>query len=131
MHYGIRGNKKIHILQAIRWIAEAWEKVTAEKCFRSPGILDSEFELRSLDILNGEDPFEDCNIDGDDTELVDLVSRVQVENSCSVKELIHSEDDISVCDEVSDDTWDDAFFSELGPVIKQSNSKDNDIELCS
>ena len=31
---------------------------------------------------------------------------------------------------MSDDTWDDVFFSELGPVIKQSNSKDNDIELC-
>ena len=127
--------KKIHILQAIRWIAEAWEKVTADtikKCFRSSGILDSEFELRSLDILNGEDPFEDCDIDNDDTELADLVSRVQVENSCSVKELIHSEDDIPVCDEVSDDTWDDAFFSELGTVIiyKQSNSKDNDIQLC-
>ena len=36
-----------------------------------------------------------------------------------------------MCDEVSDDTWVDAFFSELGLVIKQSNSKDNDIELCS
>ena len=63
--------KKIHILQAIRWIAEAWEKVTADtikKCFRSSGILDSEFELRSLDILNGEDPFEDCDRDGDDNE---------------------------------------------------------------
>ena len=108
-------------------------KITADtikKCFRSSGILDSEFELRSLDILNGEDPFEDCDIDNDDTELADLVSRVQVKNSCSVKELIHSEDDIPVCDEVSDDTY-DAFFSELGPVIKQSNGKDNDIELCS
>ena len=36
-----------------------------------------------------------------------------------------------MCDEVSDDTWDDPFFLELGPVIKQSNSKNNDIELCS
>ena len=47
--------KKINILQAIRWIAEAWEKVTVDtikKCFRSSGILDSKFELRSLDILN-------------------------------------------------------------------------------
>ena len=80
--------------------------------------------------MNGEDPFEDCDIDSDDTELADLVTRVQVENSCSVKELIHSEDGTPVCDEVSDDTWDDAFFSELGPVIKQSHSKNNDIELC-
>ena len=99
--------KKINILQAIRWIAEAWEKVTVDtikKCFRSSGILDSKFELRSLDILNGDDPFEDCDVDGNDTELADLVSRVQVENSCSVEELIHNEDDTPVCGEVTDDT---------------------------
>ena len=57
-----------------------------------------------------------------------------MENSCSDKELIHSEDDIPVCSEVTDDTWDDAFFTELGPEAKQSNSKDKDIdsiELCS
>ena len=129
--------KKINILQAIRWIAEAWEKVTVDtikKCFRSSGILDSKFELRSLDILNGDDPFEDCDVDGNDTELADLVSRVQVENSCSVEELIHNEDDTPVCGKVTDDTWDEAFFSELGPVAKQLNSKDDDIdsiELCS
>ena len=129
--------KKIYIFQAIRWIAEAWEKVTVDtikKCFRSSGILDSKFELRSLDILNGDDPFEDCDVDGNDTELADLVSRVQVENSCSVKELIHNEDDTPVCGEVTDDTWDEAFFSELGPVAKQLNNKDDDIdsiELCS
>ena len=129
--------KKINILQAIRWIAEAWEKVTVDtikKCFRSSGILDSKFELRSLDILNGDDPFEDCDVDGNDTELADLVSRVQVENNCSVEELIHNEDDTPVCGEVTDDTWDEAFFSELGPVAKHLNSKDDDIdsfELCS
>ena len=31
--------------------------------------------MNQIIILNGEDPFEDCNIDGDDTELADLVSR--------------------------------------------------------
>ena len=106
--------KKINILQAIiRWIAEAWEKVTVvtiKKCFRSFGILGSELESRSLGILNGEDPFKDYNVDYDDIDLADLVSRVQVENGCSDKELIHSEDDIPVFDEVSDDTWDDTFF---------------------
>ena len=51
---------------------------------RSSSILDSKFELRSLDILNGEDRFEDCDIDGDDIELADLVSRVQVKTSTDV-----------------------------------------------
>ena len=70
--------KKINILQVVRWIAEAWEKVTTDtikKCFRSSGILDSKFELRSLEILNGEDPFEDCGVDDDDDNKIDdLVS---------------------------------------------------------
>ena len=69
---------------------------------------------------NGEDPIEDCDVDSDDAKLIstDLVSRVQVENNCSVEELIHDEDDIPVCGEVTDDTWDEAFFSKLGPVAK-------------
>ena len=53
---------------------------------------------------------------------------------CSVEELIHNEDDTPVYGEVTDDTWDEAFFSELGPVAKQLNSKDDDIDsikLCS
>jgi len=50
---------------------------------------------------------------------------VQVENSCSVKELIHSEDDIPVCGKVMNDTWDDVFF---WPVAKHSSSKDSDID---
>ena len=38
--------KKINILQAIRWIAEAWKKIssdTIKKCFRLSGVLDSNF----------------------------------------------------------------------------------------
>ena len=67
MHCGIRGYKENKYPP--RWIAEAWEKVTTDtikKCFRSSGILDSKFELRSLDTLNGEDPFEDGDVDDDD-----------------------------------------------------------------
>ena len=118
--------KKINVLQAIRWIAEAWKKVptdTIKKCFRLSGILNSNFELRSLDTLqNGEDPFEDCDVVNDDSELTDLISRVQMENSCSVEELIHGEDVVPVCGEVAGDGWEEAFFSELGPVSKVLNS---------
>ena len=111
------------ILQAIRWIAEAWKKVQQTPSKNALDylvyILDSNFELRSLDALrNGEDPFEDCDVLNDDTELTDLISRVQVENSCSVKELIHGEDIIPVCGGLAGDSWDEAFFSELGPVSK-------------
>ena len=85
-----------------------------QKCFRLSGILDNNFELRSSDALqNGEDPSEDCDIVNDDTDLTDLISRVQVENSCSVEELIHGEVVIPVCGELTGGSWDEAFFSEL------------------
>ena len=81
---------------------------------------------------NGEDPFEDCDVVNDDTELTDLISRVQMENSCSVEELIHGEDVVPMCREVAGDGWQEVFFSELGPVCKQLNTEDDDcVEVCS
>ena len=130
--------KKITVLQAIRWIGEAWKKVssdTIKKCFRLSGVLDSNFQMRSVGVLQSEaDPFEGCDNDGsDDTELNDLILRVQTENSCSVQELIAGEDDIPVCTELDDDNWDEVFFSELGPASKKSltDEDDDSIEMCS
>jgi len=62
------------------------------------------------------DPFGDFDNDSDDTELNDLISRVQAEDSCSIQELISGEDDIPVCRELENNDWDEAFFSELGPA---------------
>jgi len=44
--------------------------------FRLCGILDGDFQMRSVGVL--QDPFEDCNSDGsNDTELNDLIQRIQ------------------------------------------------------
>ena len=90
--------RKINVLQVIRWIAEAWKKVstdTIKKCFRLSGILDTSFKIGLLDVLQNEgDPFEDCDNDSDDTKLTHLISRVRVENSCSMQKLISGKDDI-------------------------------------
>ena len=81
-----------------------------------------------------QDPFEDCNSDGsNDTELNDLIQRVQSKNSCSVQELISGEDNIPVCKELENDKWDKAFFSELGPAPKRlpTDEGDDSVEVCS
>ena len=53
--------------------------------------------MTSVGVLQN-DTSEGCdNGNDDDTQLNDLILRVQTENNCSVKELISGEDDIPVC----------------------------------
>ncbi len=57
--------KSINVLQAIRWIAEAWRSVDSsviKKCFRKAGIrvLDKNFNVVQEFVLES-DPFDDIN----------------------------------------------------------------------
>ena len=73
--------KSVTVLHALRWVAEAWERVTSEtiqKCFMKAGILDRSGEVVTSPISDGEDPFADLDIAGAghaDIEL--LISEVQ------------------------------------------------------
>ena len=53
-------------LHAIRWVAEAWKKVTSDavkKCFRKAGILKKNFEVvQSLVSSEESDPFADLTM---------------------------------------------------------------------
>ena len=55
--------KSINVLQAIRWIAQAWEAVepsTIVKCFTNAGVLDKERNVvKALAPPSDEDPFSD------------------------------------------------------------------------
>lgn len=81
------------ILQAIRWAAEAWTKVTSDtikKCFQRAGILTQNFEVVQPQAYSEEaDPFADIDEDTDnldDTELDELI--LESENACSVSDLV-------------------------------------------
>ncbi len=104
--------KKIDILQAVRWIAEAWGQVsneTIKKCFRSAGILTECFEILTLPSLE-EDPFADCD-ENEDSELFSLISQTQPQNACSMGELIEGKNNIPVCQELAtDQTWEESFL---------------------
>ena len=121
--------KTINILQAIRWIAEAWQQVSCEtilKCFRKAGILTKEFEMRSLPSID-QDPFADCDeVENpvEESELTGLISQIQLQDACSADELIKGEDLIPICTEVTDEDWEESFFAELGPASKRMNEED-------
>ena len=97
--------KSINVLQAIRWVAEAWDSVSQE--FRKAGITDSNFSVasRQFDDDDDDDPFADLDL----PSLVEQISAI----SCSVDEYINGEDDVPVCMEYSDD-WEEHFFQNLG-----------------
>ena len=112
--------KKIDILQAVRWIAEAWGQVSGEtikKCFRSAGILKESFEIISLPSFD-EDPFVDADNENEDSELVNLISQMRLQNACSVEELIEGEDSVPMC--ADNQTWEERFFTEIGPAAKRA-----------
>ena len=98
--------KSVTILDAIRWVALAWEKVspeTIQKCFRKAGILSTNLEVVSRFIENEEDPFADLedhnegtNLDEDPdaVELQYLMDQLQTEDPCSVEEFIQADTEL-------------------------------------
>ena len=70
------------------------------------------------DIDNGTEDT-DRDLDIMDTELSDLISRLQdCEDACSVSDLVSAEEALPVCSEFTDETWDEEFLAELGPRDK-------------
>ena len=68
----------VDVLQAIRWIAQAWMNLSSErikKCFRNAGILNPNFDV-SVGLSIDNDPFEDLDDNGLNSELNELVSQV-------------------------------------------------------
>ena len=97
--------KSVSILQAIRWVAQAWEEVkqeTISKCFRKAGVLGESFSLVSRE-HEDRDPFDelDCTESFDDTNLENLICQLNMpaEATCSVGEYVNGEDDLPTCSE--------------------------------
>lgn len=63
------------VLQAVRWVAQAWEAVKKEticKCFRKAGILDENFALISREHKD-QDPVNELDSHSTSDELEDLI----------------------------------------------------------
>ena len=111
--------KSVTILHAVRWVAEAWKNVselTVKTCFCKAGILEQDFTI--VQLPSEADPFADLDdsVDNSDAdgELLHLMSAVQgSDGACTLKEIITAEDEVPICSELADDTWDETFMSEL------------------
>lgn len=115
--------KSVDVLIAIRWVAQAWKSVTSDtikKCFRRAGITGKDFEVVSRGVLE-DDPFADLELDYGSDELQAMIARVGIaEDACSAEEFTSADDQLPVCQDFSDDTWNEDFLAELGPRNKDS-----------
>ena len=80
------------------------------------------FKIISLPFID-EDPFVDADDENEDSELVNLISQMRLQNAYSVKEL---EDSVPVCQELAgNQTWEEIFFTEIGPAAKRAAALNN------
>ena len=113
--------KSVTILHAVRWVAEAWKNVselTVKKCFHKAGILEQDFTI--VQLPSETDPFADLDDSADNSdaedELLHLMNAVQgSDGACTLQEIMTAENEVPICYEFADDTWDATFMSELQP----------------
>ncbi len=117
--------KSVNILVAIRWVAQAWEKVkvsTIQKCIRRAGILNDDMS----DVVTCEvedDPFQDLD---EDTNLQEVIQQVMLPDACSVQEYGNGDDEIPVCIEMDGNSWDESFMLHLQEPANNSQQDDDE-----
>ena len=118
--------KSVTVLNAIRWVAEAWKMVSAttiRKCFRKAGILDQDFSVVKRANSPDHDPFEDLDEESDTSDLQALICQVQGENACSAEEFVNGDGELQTCVNIYGDEWREEFFDQLsGPSPKSPNT---------
>ena len=115
-------SKSINVLVAIRWVAMAWLKVeeeTVRKCFRKAGVLDS--DMATVERDEG-DPF----VEADEcVALQGLIDKTMSETeACPLQEYVNGEEDLPVCREIDNNTWESSFFETLRQEPDEEVSED-------
>jgi len=105
-------SNSVNVLVAIRWVAMAWTKVgeeTIRKCFRKAGVLDSSMAVVERD---EEDPFAEADVR---VALQSLIDKTVSENdACPLEEYVNGDEDLAVCRDTNDSSWESTFFETLG-----------------
>ena len=105
-------SKSITVLVAVRWIAMAWslvEEETIRKCFRKAGILDLDMAVVERD---EEDPFSEAD---ECVALQSLIDKTMSSHeACPLEEYINGDEDLAVCRDINDNSWESTFFKNLG-----------------
>ena len=115
--------KSINVLQAIRWIAQAWEAVepsTIVKCFTHAGVLDKERNLvKALTPPSDKDPFSD--LEDDVLQVNALLEEFCGDTATSADEAIADENLLPVCQEV-DENWSKNSFQVCQKIATMKKS---------
>ena len=103
----------LNVLHAIKWISQAWNEITSD-VIKKVGILNKTFQVVHRQEAE-EDPLIDLDDDDDtfqvDKETQDLITQLKVYNACAAEELSFVDEDLTVCAEQDDDTWDETILS--------------------
>ena len=122
--------KSINVLQAIRWIAQAWEAMepsTIVKCFTNAGVLDKERNVvKALAPPSDKDPFSD--LEDDVLQVNALLEESCGDTTTSAHESIADENLLPVCQEV-DENWEQKFLSSLSQNSDNEDGASDDEEI--
>ena len=122
--------KSINVLQAVRWIAQAWEAVepsTIVKCFTNAGVLDKERNVvKALAPPSDEHPFSD--LEDDVLQVNALLEECCGDTATSAVESIADENLLPVCQKV-DENWEQKFLSSLSQNSDNEDGASDDEEI--
>ena len=117
-------SKSVNVLVAIRWVALALSKVqqeTIRKYFHEAGILDSDMAIVERDV---GDPFAEAD---ERVALQGLIDKTMSENeACTLQEYVNGEEDLPVCREIDNGSWESSFFETLGQVPEDEEASENE-----
>ena len=126
-------SKSVDLLQAIRWIAQAWEDVsesTIKKCFIKAGFLsEDETPVSFSDEHQEFDPFQELA----DSDLVQVNSLLRDASSGSATdvpsagEALKADSTLPTCAEMTAN-WEEEFFSRLSASTSQNSPHDDSDE---
>ena len=100
----------------------AWSQVeeeTVRKCFRKAGVLNSDMAVVERD---EDDPFAEAD---ECVALQSLTDKTMSENTaCPLEEYVNGDEDLAVCRDIDDNSWESTFFATLGQKPDKEASED-------
>ena len=122
--------KSLNVLQAIRWIGQAWEALepsTIIKCFPNAGVLDKERNVvEAVEPPDDEDPF--AHLEDEVSQVKMLLNESCGDTAVSAHEAIANESLLPVCQELGEN-WEERFLSNLTSDGDNEGAGSNDEEI--
>ena len=112
--------KSVDVLIAVKWVGQAWESVSSVTiCFRKAGhACRKDFGVVLRDVLKDYIySLAELEVDHGTDELQEMLTQVGIVggSTCSGEDFTTADDQLSVCQDFINDTWNTDFQAEIGP----------------